>query len=59
MQHGPACVGPCCVLVPGMQGGAYRAAMQAVIVDDEREAWDVLRALLQRHPPDVLVVGEA
>ncbi|MBS1569016.1 MAG: response regulator transcription factor [Bacteroidetes bacterium] len=33
--------------------------MQAVIVDDEQEARDVLRAMLQRHAPEVVVVAEA
>jgi len=33
--------------------------MTAVIVDDEAEARDVLRAMLQRHAPDVSVIAEA
>lgn len=37
----------------------YLAAMRAVIVDDEQEARTVLRALLQRHAPEVQVVAEA
>jgi two-component system LytT family response regulator len=33
--------------------------MRAVIVDDEQEARGLLRALLQRHVPEVQVVAEA
>jgi two-component system, LytTR family, response regulator len=33
--------------------------MRAVIVDDEQEARDVLRAMLLRHAPDVNIVAEA
>lgn len=33
--------------------------MRAVIVDDEQEARQVLRALLQRHAPEVSIVAEA
>lgn len=33
--------------------------MQAVIVDDEQEARDVLRAMLQRHAPEVSILAEA
>ena len=33
--------------------------MQAVIVDDEQEARGLLRALLQRHAPEVQLVAEA
>ncbi|QQR88225.1 MAG: response regulator transcription factor [Flavobacteriales bacterium] len=33
--------------------------MQAVIVDDEQEARDVLRAMLHRHAPEVNILAEA
>ncbi|MBP7408785.1 MAG: response regulator transcription factor [Flavobacteriales bacterium] len=33
--------------------------MQAVMVDDEQEARSVLRSMLQRHAPEVMIVAEA